>query len=81
MTLSAFVVEVRRLPFGCSGGDLSGMECIGCQGYDNCWIYDNNEEKKPGVSLWSDLSGIRSVPFTSSEFFLRPSPCIVHLQA
>ncbi|KAI1790677.1 galactose mutarotase-like protein [Ganoderma leucocontextum] len=31
----------------------------GCQGYDNCWIYDNSEEAKPGISLMSDLSGIR----------------------
>ncbi|GJE96237.1 galactose mutarotase [Phanerochaete sordida] len=31
----------------------------GCSGYDHCWIYDNSEETKPGVSLWSDVSGIR----------------------
>ncbi|KAM5537817.1 hypothetical protein V8D89_008585 [Ganoderma adspersum] len=31
----------------------------GCQGYDNCWIYDHSEQARPGVSLWSDLSGIR----------------------
>ncbi|KAI0071251.1 galactose mutarotase-like protein [Panus rudis PR-1116 ss-1] len=30
-----------------------------CRGYDHCWIYDTSEEKKPGVSLWSDVSGIR----------------------
>lgn len=33
---------------------------LGCQGYDNCWIYDNGEEApRVGTSLWSDLSGIR----------------------
>ncbi|OJT14643.1 Aldose 1-epimerase [Trametes pubescens] len=36
--------------------DLCGP---GCQGYDNCWIYDNSEETKPGLTLWSDVSGIR----------------------
>ncbi|KAK7691103.1 hypothetical protein QCA50_006206 [Cerrena zonata] len=30
-----------------------------CQGYDHCWIYDHNEEAKPGVSLWSEISGIK----------------------
>ncbi|CAL1715930.1 unnamed protein product [Somion occarium] len=30
-----------------------------CQGYDHCWIYDHDESSKPGVSLWSDVSGIR----------------------
>lgn len=34
--------------------------CIApCQGYDHCWIYDQNGETKPGVSLWSDNSGIK----------------------
>ncbi|KAF5336804.1 hypothetical protein D9758_015850 [Tetrapyrgos nigripes] len=31
----------------------------GCQGYDNCWIYDHSESNKVGTSLWSDKSGIR----------------------
>ncbi|KAH8101646.1 galactose mutarotase-like protein [Phellopilus nigrolimitatus] len=31
----------------------------GCQGYDNCWIYNKNESSAAGVSLWSTLSGIR----------------------
>ncbi|KAJ3480513.1 hypothetical protein NLI96_g8289 [Meripilus lineatus] len=30
-----------------------------CQGYDHCWIYDHDESKKPGVTLWSDVSGIK----------------------
>ncbi|THU97940.1 galactose mutarotase-like protein [Dendrothele bispora CBS 962.96] len=33
--------------------DLCGP---GCQGYDNCWIYDRDSF---GTSLWSDNSGIR----------------------
>ncbi|KAH8111265.1 galactose mutarotase-like protein [Phellopilus nigrolimitatus] len=31
----------------------------GCQGFDNCWIYNNDESSSAGVSLWSTLSGIR----------------------
>ncbi|EKM58454.1 uncharacterized protein PHACADRAFT_252787 [Phanerochaete carnosa HHB-10118-sp] len=31
----------------------------GCSGYDHCWIYDHPEDTNPGVSLWSDVSGIR----------------------
>ncbi|TFY57407.1 hypothetical protein EVG20_g8563 [Dentipellis fragilis] len=31
----------------------------GCQGYDNCWIYDQPLGEKPGVSLWSSWSGIK----------------------
>ncbi|TFY82141.1 hypothetical protein EWM64_g1876 [Hericium alpestre] len=31
----------------------------GCQGYDNCWIYDKSEAYTPGVSLSSAFSGIR----------------------
>ncbi|KAI0773486.1 galactose mutarotase-like protein [Fomes fomentarius] len=43
--------------------DLCGA---GCQGYDNCWIYDHGESKSPGVSLWSDLSGIKLEVTTSN---------------
>ncbi|THH14452.1 hypothetical protein EW146_g5886 [Bondarzewia mesenterica] len=28
----------------------------GCQGYDNCWIYDSSVEETPGTILWSDFS-------------------------
>ena len=35
--------------------------CTVCQGYDNCWIYDHDESIKPGVTLWSDVSGIKCV--------------------
>ncbi|KAI0044790.1 galactose mutarotase-like protein [Auriscalpium vulgare] len=38
----------------------------GCQGYDNCWIYDKSEQTTPGVSLSSDFSGIR-VDITSDS--------------
>ncbi|KAL0949392.1 hypothetical protein HGRIS_009456 [Hohenbuehelia grisea] len=31
----------------------------GCVGFDNCWIYDKNDGKKPAFSLWSVNSGIR----------------------
>ncbi|THH08099.1 hypothetical protein EW145_g2927 [Phellinidium pouzarii] len=31
----------------------------GCQGYDNCWIYNKNQTSAAGISLWSTLSGIR----------------------
>lgn len=49
----------------CRGGTLHGRarsDCTlyaGCIGYDHCWIYDRSEEAQPGVSLWSDVSGIR----------------------
>jgi len=33
-----------------------GTGCVGC---DNCWIYDKSESSVAGVSLWSDVSGIR----------------------
>ena len=42
--------------------DLSSLSTrSGCGGYDNCWIYDGPHDETPGVSLWSDLSGIRYV--------------------
>lgn len=31
----------------------------GCTGFDNAWVYDNNDGKKPIFSLWSVNSGIR----------------------
>lgn len=31
----------------------------GCVGFDNCWVYDKVQEKKPAFSLWSVNSGIR----------------------
>ncbi|THH31196.1 hypothetical protein EUX98_g2962 [Antrodiella citrinella] len=30
-----------------------------CQGYDHCFIYDHNHTVTPGVTLWSDVSGIK----------------------
>lgn len=52
----------------CRGGRYTGGHGLtvrftygdaGCIGYDHCWIYDRSEEAQPGVSLWSDVSGIR----------------------
>ncbi|KAJ7498768.1 galactose mutarotase-like domain-containing protein [Mycena latifolia] len=31
----------------------------GCVGFDNCWIYDKNDFKKPVFSVWSVNSGIK----------------------
>jgi len=31
----------------------------GCVGFDNCWIYDDNDGDKPIFSLWSVNSGIK----------------------
>jgi len=31
----------------------------GCVGFDNCWIYDKNDEKDPVFSIWSVNSGIK----------------------
>ena len=39
--------------------DFIFIETTGCQGYDNCWIYDGDKTREPGISLWSELSGIR----------------------
>lgn len=30
-----------------------------CSGYDHCWIYDRAHDKTPGISVWSELSGIK----------------------
>ena len=32
---------------------------VGCTGYDNNFIYDQDESRSPGVSLWSTDSGIK----------------------
>ncbi|KZV99630.1 galactose mutarotase-like protein [Exidia glandulosa HHB12029] len=38
----------------------NGVWCgPGCTGFDNAWVYDNNDGKKPIFSLWSVNSGIR----------------------
>jgi len=31
----------------------------GCVGFDNCWVFDDNDSKKPVFSIWSVNSGIR----------------------
>ncbi|KAI0037161.1 galactose mutarotase-like protein [Vararia minispora EC-137] len=50
---------------GARWSELEGVCGPGCQGYDNCWIYDGNETVKAGTTLWSDLSGIRLDIFTN----------------
>ncbi|KAJ7260103.1 galactose mutarotase-like protein [Mycena rebaudengoi] len=44
---------------GARWNDTFGICGPGCQGYDNCWIYDRPEDARVGTSLWSDLSGIK----------------------
>ncbi|KAF8885341.1 galactose mutarotase-like protein [Infundibulicybe gibba] len=62
--------------------DLCGL---GCQGYDNAWIYDHPEDTRTGTSLWSDLSGIRVDISTNqpavqvySSFWLNTPRKLVH---
>ncbi|KAI0048896.1 galactose mutarotase-like protein [Auriscalpium vulgare] len=38
---------------------VNGVCGPGCQGYDDCWIYDEPITGSPRLSLWSDVSGIR----------------------
>ncbi|KAH9910660.1 galactose mutarotase-like protein [Epithele typhae] len=41
--------------------------CLGeCSGYDHCWIYDHAHDTVPGVTLWSDVSGIKLDVTTSN---------------
>jgi aldose 1-epimerase len=44
----------------------------GCVGFDNCWIYDKNDEKDPVFSIWSVNSGIKLVdtPLSLQELAL-----------
>jgi len=44
---------------GVRWADVVGVCGPGCQGYDNCWIYDADETARAGTSLWSSASGIR----------------------
>ncbi|KAJ7283933.1 galactose mutarotase-like protein [Mycena rebaudengoi] len=46
------------------GGSINataeGQFCgTGCVGFDNAWVYDNNNGKKPAFSVWSVNSGIK----------------------
>ncbi|TFL04354.1 galactose mutarotase-like protein [Pterulicium gracile] len=38
------------------GSEVCGTGCIG---YDNCWVYDENNSTEPAFSMWSINSGIR----------------------
>lgn len=46
---------------------------LGCQGYDNAWVYDRSEVSRTGTSLWSDLSGIRWEDFSRAFFNCFPT--------
>jgi hypothetical protein len=41
---------------------------IGCVGFDNCWLFDNVDDKKAAFSLWSVNSGIKFVNKLRSFF-------------
>ncbi|KAI0784444.1 galactose mutarotase-like protein [Abortiporus biennis] len=60
-------IDVASTPFdfrtpkkiGDAWNSTVGLCGDGCQGFDSCWIYDHDESTKPGVTLWSDVSGIK----------------------
>ncbi|TCD63001.1 hypothetical protein EIP91_006093 [Steccherinum ochraceum] len=60
-------INVNDTPFdfrtpqkiGYKFNETVGLCLAPCQGYDHCWIYDHAHETNPGVTLWSDLSGIK----------------------
>lgn len=31
----------------------------GCVGFDNCWLFDEVQNKKPALSIWNNNSGIK----------------------
>ncbi|KAF8906824.1 galactose mutarotase-like domain-containing protein [Gymnopilus junonius] len=41
----------------------------GCVGFDNCWLLDSVNEKKPAFSIWSNNSGIKLDIFTNQIAF------------
>lgn len=42
----------------------------GCVGFDNCWLFDKNDFKKPVFSIWSVNSGIKYLRFLFLEKLL-----------
>ncbi|EEB90761.1 hypothetical protein MPER_10990, partial [Moniliophthora perniciosa FA553] len=56
----------KESKIGARWSATQGLCGDGCQGYDHCWIYDKDESKKAGTSLWSDNSGIR-VDITTNQ--------------
>lgn len=32
---------------------------LGCVGFDNCWLYQDPQDREPNFSMWSTVSGIR----------------------
>jgi hypothetical protein len=56
------IIVVRVSLFLNTFSDFSQLNILpGCQGYDNCWIYDHSEINRVGTPLRSDKSGIRCV--------------------
>ncbi|KAJ7276545.1 galactose mutarotase-like domain-containing protein [Mycena haematopus] len=52
-----------------------GQYCgTGCTGFDNCWIYDNNDCSKPVFSIWSVNSGIK-LDVTTDQVALQVYSC------
>ncbi|KAJ6486379.1 galactose mutarotase-like protein [Mycena vitilis] len=46
----------------------------GCVGFDNAWVYDNNDCKKPVFSIWSVNSGIK-LDVTTDQLALQIYSC------
>ncbi|THV08395.1 galactose mutarotase-like protein [Dendrothele bispora CBS 962.96] len=46
----------------------------GCVGFDNCWVYDNNDGRKPIFSVWSVNSGIK-LDVTTNQAALQIYTC------
>jgi len=46
----------------------------GCVGFDNAWVYDNNNGKKPVFSIWSVNSGIK-LDVTTDQIALQVYSC------
>ncbi|KAJ7368453.1 galactose mutarotase-like protein [Mycena albidolilacea] len=46
----------------------------GCVGFDNAWVYDNNDCKKPVFSIWSVNSGIK-LDVTTDQLALQVYSC------
>ncbi|KAF8076540.1 galactose mutarotase-like domain-containing protein [Lyophyllum atratum] len=45
---------------GSINATAAGAFCgTGCVGFDNCWVFDKNDSKKPVFSMWSVNSGIK----------------------
>jgi len=54
-----------------TAGEFCGT---GCVGFDNCWIYDAPQTKKPIFSIWSTNSGIK-LDVTTDQVALQIYTC------